>query len=246
MALRKNLEKAQNRMRTAANRHRRHLEFNVGDRVLLKLQQYRQHSVARPISAKLARQFYGPFEVLERIGQVAYRLRLPEGSRIHDVFHVSLLRPFVKGSQRETSDFPVVFARGKSIARPTKLLQRRVVWCDGATLEEGQLQWSDDGGAAPTWEPMSLIEKHFPDLLVDKELLNGEGIDTEMIPPPITEAPTGDANDKGKTGVPETEDRAAEFITEEEEGRPVEVRRANDRPRRQPKPVVRYGDFVPR
>ncbi|KAL1540647.1 hypothetical protein AAHA92_24967 [Salvia divinorum] len=161
-------------MRAAANRHRRHLEFAVGDQVLLKLQQYRQHSVARPISAKLARRYYGPFEILERIGPVAYRLQLPEGSRIHNVFHVSLLRPFVEGSSRETEDFPIMFARGKAIARPTRLLDRRVVWTDGNTVEEGQLEWSDDRGTAPTWEPMVLIEKHFPDLLLrDKEQLNG-------------------------------------------------------------------------
>lgn len=58
--LRGNLERSQQRMRAAANRHRRELEFEVGDKVLLKLQQYRQHSVAKPLSAKLARRFMDP------------------------------------------------------------------------------------------------------------------------------------------------------------------------------------------
>lgn len=75
--LRRNLERAQQRMRDSTNKHRCNVEFVSGDLVLLKLQPYRQHSVARPLSAKLARRYYGPFEVLARLGQVAYRLKLP-------------------------------------------------------------------------------------------------------------------------------------------------------------------------
>lgn len=69
--LRANLECAQQRMKDSANKHRRHVEFEVGDLVWLKLQPYRQHSVAKPLSAKLARRFYGLFEVVQRVGPIA-------------------------------------------------------------------------------------------------------------------------------------------------------------------------------
>ena len=180
---------------------------------------------------------------------MAYRLKLPEGSRIHDVFHVSLLRQFVEGSARETTDFPVVFARGHAIARPIRLLDRRVVWCDGSTREEGQLQWSDNGGAAPTWEPMTLIEKHFPGLLLgDKEHLKEGGVDTETTP--ITSTATlGNAGEPENAGELERgrneeapEASAPVFATEEEGTRPREGRRMSERTRR---PPVSMGTMLP-
>lgn len=70
------------------------MEFEVGDHVYPKLWPYRQKSLAHRQNEKLAARYFGPFEVLARIGAMAYKLRLPP-TTIHSVFHVLQLRKVV-------------------------------------------------------------------------------------------------------------------------------------------------------
>ncbi|XP_061370973.1 uncharacterized protein LOC133313590 [Gastrolobium bilobum] len=95
--LKENLKKAQQTMKTQADKKRKGWSFTVGDMVLLRLQPYWQVSVHRRSSQKLNLHYYGPFEILNRVGEVAYRLKLPPSAQIHDVFHVSMLHPFRQG-----------------------------------------------------------------------------------------------------------------------------------------------------
>jgi hypothetical protein len=63
--------------------------------VFLLLQPYRQSSLKRSRAKKLKPKFYVPYRVIRRIGEVAYELELPEGSKIHNIFHVSCLKKAV-------------------------------------------------------------------------------------------------------------------------------------------------------
>ena len=82
------LQKAQQRMKHYADRNRVDRQFQVGDEVYLKLQPYRHTSLALRKNLKLSSKYYGPYPVISRIGAVAYKLKLPDTSKLHPVFHV--------------------------------------------------------------------------------------------------------------------------------------------------------------
>nr|GEU83661.1 hypothetical protein [Tanacetum cinerariifolium] len=78
-----NLQKAQDRMRNQANQKRRELSFQVGDYVFLKIQPYRQKTLAKCHYEKLSPRFFGPYRVKRAVGPVAYELELPPEAKIH-------------------------------------------------------------------------------------------------------------------------------------------------------------------
>ena len=92
--IRQRLLMAQSRQKSYADVRRRPLEFEVGDHVFLKVRPKR--GVVRfDKRGKLSPRFIGPFEILERIGIVAYQLALPPSmSGVHEVFHFSMLRKY--------------------------------------------------------------------------------------------------------------------------------------------------------
>ncbi|GJS91637.1 ty3-gypsy retrotransposon protein [Tanacetum coccineum] len=173
--LKENLFAARNRMEMQANRSRREVEFNVGDKVLVKLQPYRQITLARRLSNKLAKRYYGPFEILERVGKVAYRLGLPPTSKIHPVFHVSLLKPFIGEGIVGVTNLPEEDREGQPVDQPLAVCATRDILRNGEPSRQILVQWRDCSPEEATWEDLSEFQSTYPSYqLEDKLNFKGE------------------------------------------------------------------------
>ncbi|KAK8931451.1 hypothetical protein KSP39_PZI016502 [Platanthera zijinensis] len=150
----------QERMRTAQDRQakyhdqkHRSVEFSVGDYVYLKVRPVRGVSRIKRMK-KLSPRFVGPFEVLERVGEVAYRLALPEEmSGVHDVFHVSYLRRAVRDSSQIISTEEAPIETDLSIGvRPVKIVDSRIQKLRNREIRMVKVLWMNCGRPEYTWE----------------------------------------------------------------------------------------------
>ena len=93
--VRDNLKIARDRQKIYADNHRKDLQFEIVDRVFLKISPWK--GVLRfGRRGNLSPRFIRPYEIMSKVGPIAYKLKLPqEVSRIHDTFHVSMLRKYI-------------------------------------------------------------------------------------------------------------------------------------------------------
>ena len=131
--------------------------FLVGDMVYLKLRQLQLKTLAPKSVTKLSPKYYGPYEVIAKVGQVTYRLQLPEGSHIHLVFHVSLLKPSL-GTSSVSSILPSAIQLAQQETEPIATVDRRILYKHRAPITEVLFCWSNLHPENSTWE-------YLPDLL---------------------------------------------------------------------------------
>jgi hypothetical protein len=107
------LADVQNRQKISVDRHRIERNFEIGDLVFLRFQPYRQSSLKKSGAEKLKPIFYGPYRIMHRVGEVAYELELPEGRKIHNVFHVSCLKKEVGQFINTSKEIPPLDEEGQ-------------------------------------------------------------------------------------------------------------------------------------
>ncbi len=144
------LAAAKDRQKLYADKKRRPLELRPGDRVMLSSKNL---SLKSPGSAKLLPKWIGPFLVIRKINEVAFKLELPPSYLIHDVFHISLLKPFVESARSQPLPPPIEL-EGELYYTIERILDHRETLRKGKiTKRDNLIKWQHYGAEHNSWEP---------------------------------------------------------------------------------------------
>lgn len=151
-------------MKKFADLKRTERSFEKGDWVYLRLQPYKQQTVAQRRNMKLSPRFYGPFQVVEKIGGAAYKLLLPEDSKIHPVFHVSCLKEKLGRRHQLVVTLPPTDREGVVRPEPEEILARRMKKARGRAVIKVLVRWRGLKEEDASWVELEDLAKRFPDL----------------------------------------------------------------------------------
>ncbi|GKC26041.1 putative reverse transcriptase domain-containing protein [Tanacetum coccineum] len=164
------LQASRDRQRSYADKRRKPLEFQVGDKVMLKVSPWK--GVIRfGKRGKLNPRYIGPFKILAKVGTVAYRLELPEKlSRVHSTFHVSNLK---KCLSDEPLAIPLdeihVDDKLNFIKEPIEIMDREVKRLKQSRIPIVKVHWNSRRGPEYTWEREDQMQKKYPHLFANPE-----------------------------------------------------------------------------
>ncbi|GKD43767.1 putative reverse transcriptase domain-containing protein [Tanacetum coccineum] len=167
--IKEKLKAVRDRQKSYADKRRKPLEFKMGDQVLLKVSPWKG-VVSFGKKGKLAPRYVGPFEILERIGLVAYKLRLREElSSVHDTFHVSNLRKSLADANLHVPleeikvDKTLCF-----VEEPVEIIDREVKRLKRRKIALVKVRWDSKRGPEFTWEHEDQMRIKCPQLFVDR------------------------------------------------------------------------------
>ncbi|GKA76553.1 retrotransposable element Tf2 [Tanacetum coccineum] len=157
------LKRAQDMMRSLANKSRSDRTFEVGVWVYLKLQPHRQVTIRQGQQNKLSLNYFSPFMIIQKIRIVAYKLELPENSQVHLVFHVSQLK-LCKGRTNKMGILPHYGPNGLLTAEPVAILDRQTRKLNNKVAVFVLVKWSNHTDEDATWDLYSDLLQRFPGL----------------------------------------------------------------------------------
>ncbi|KAL0537221.1 hypothetical protein IC582_026196 [Cucumis melo] len=179
-ALRDHLLLAQQQMKQYADMKRRHIEYDIDDWVFLKIRPYRQLSLRKKRNEKLSPKFFGPYQIVDKVGTVAYKLDLSATTSIHPVFHVLQLKKFVGDRTGVQPTIQFISENLEWQAQPEEAVKYQK---NGNGDWEVLICWKDLLEHEASWECYDENQRLYPTFhLEDKVNLEGEG---NVRPPPI-------------------------------------------------------------
>jgi hypothetical protein len=159
------LSAAQDRQKSYADTRRRNLEFVEGNKMFLRVAPMK--GVTRfGKKGKLNPRYIGPFEIVERVGPVAYRIVLPpELANIHNVFHVSVLRKYIPDPSHIIKYEPLRLQEDMAYEEiPVKLQDRMVQELCSKSIPLVKVLWRNHEIEEASWELEDDIRKKYPSL----------------------------------------------------------------------------------
>lgn len=163
-AIRKDIQAAKDRQKRYADLKRSDRKFKEGDKVFIRVRPKRS-SLSLGKYKKLSPRYCGPYEILKCIGSQAYKIKLPEHLKVHDVFHVSLLKPYISNPNHVLDDEQSVLpTQGILELRPDKILDTRERNLRNRVLRDHLVQWKDYPVEDATWEEETSLLKDYPEL----------------------------------------------------------------------------------
>nr|XP_016498425.1 PREDICTED: uncharacterized protein LOC107817163 [Nicotiana tabacum] len=163
--IRDRLHTTQSPQKSYADVRRRDLEFDVEDWVFLKVSPMK--GIMRfGKKGKLIPRFVGPYNIIQRIGRVAYEIDLPsELEAVHPVFHVSILRKCIRDPSRITPMKDIHIAEDLSYAEvPVAILDRQVRKLRTKEVASVKVLWRNNNIEEMTWEAEEEKRKKYPHL----------------------------------------------------------------------------------
>ena len=166
--IRQRIQTAQSRQKSYADNRRRDLEFEVGDKVFLKILP-RKGMIKQGKWGKLSPRYVGPFEILQRIGQVAYRLQLPANlGGMHDVFHVSRLKKYNPDPQHVLSTEEIDLREDLTFQEKLgEILDRKVKVLRTKAVPLVKVLWQYHEVQEATWETEERMRAQYPELFAN-------------------------------------------------------------------------------
>lgn len=149
-------------MKSQSDKHRTEHSFEVGDYVWLKLQPHVQSSIVKWLSPKLSYRYFGPYLIEAKIGAVAYKLKLPDHSSVHPVFHLSLLKKVTGNVMPEHSPLPPDIP---DVQVPEQVLDERMYPRSNRLHRQLLIKWRDSPPALATWENEDDIVRLYPNFM---------------------------------------------------------------------------------
>jgi hypothetical protein len=163
--IRYRLEQAQAYQKRFYDRAHRDVTYQVGDWALLRLRQRAASSLPQAVSGKLKSRFFGPYRVVELINEVAVRLELPSRARIHNVFHVGLLKKYQGPPPAAPPPLPLLH-HGAISPEPERAVRYRLA----RGVHQVLIQWMGSSAASATWEDVASFRAKYPQFQLEDEL----------------------------------------------------------------------------